>query len=217
MTEETQDNTTDEQPDEKEVFAAAICKAVGKLAEQFDEAVTRAIVVGKTLSDAKEAIDRDDWKSWLWENCSMTESYARNYIRLFNEIPKLSDEERYRLTLVPFGETLVNIRLPNLTGNVPGHLTPAEGSYSMSTQEGVVNIAAACIHPADKLPDCYHVNVKFVNREMQDIADKQHGRPVAKEFLLEFLSSYGIDADPNLWLVIEGEPPLEIDGKNQLH
>lgn len=65
-----------------------------------------AFEIGQLLIEAKSQVPHGEWEAWLSEHCNLAPRTARAYMRLAKELPKLSEAERQRVTVLPIREAL---------------------------------------------------------------------------------------------------------------
>lgn len=101
--------------------AEALDDLAGRINESYAKCVSalkvstqHAIEVGKLLIEAKAKVPHGQWLPWIKENCDFSESLARKYMKVAEELPKLAGANQERVTDLSFRQALELLQEPRI-------------------------------------------------------------------------------------------------------
>ena len=69
-----------------------INECISEMHSEFRNTIRKAIDLGDLLREARARVGHGDWEAWLKDNCPLSFSTARRYIKLAEERPRIEEE-----------------------------------------------------------------------------------------------------------------------------
>jgi hypothetical protein len=128
-------------------LAAKIKVEYERGAAAFHRGFEHFLRVGELLLQAKVVAGHGKWTDWLLNNCSISETAARGYMRMAEEYPRLDAEKRQRVAVLPWREALKAISKPREAE--PTTTPPTTSSSATASSERRMKALTKAWHDAE--------------------------------------------------------------------